>query len=114
MKDEVIPSLKIPSDSVKQKWLDAADNFRLPYWDWALDQDYLGTAGLPWVCTEQELQIMGPSGKPEGHPNPLWVFINPKKVAFGDSSMGKNAIKITDKTSPPVSSHRDLLSGNRH
>ena len=100
-------------DEEKALWRAAADKFRLPYWDWGQKQVYLGSYGIPEICTLDTWQIVKPgaNGAKERFPNPLTGFTNPKKdslgnnVAMGDKSMmGKNAIadNYDNNTKPKI------------
>ncbi|ETS79629.1 hypothetical protein PFICI_09482 [Pestalotiopsis fici W106-1] len=113
MKKEVLQKMDFSkSANAKDKWIEAADSWRLPYWDWALRQPYSDEAGLPWVFTDEQLCIEAPGGRQENVPNPLWLFLNPMKdgsgtpVAFGDPKMGNNAWKLSADSIP-----WDLSSG---
>ena len=75
-------------------WLDAANRFRLPYWDWAR------TKAIPSICRDAEIEVLMPGNRPQLKiTNPLTKFRNPKldrqgmTVAMGDLSMGENRIK---------------------
>ncbi|KAI1084788.1 common central domain of tyrosinase-domain-containing protein [Whalleya microplaca] len=75
--------------SLSQEWYNAADTWRLPYWDWARKQSYNNEFALPEVFTLLEVPIYPPSGQTI-HPNPLWGFENPEKGSDGKSlPMGK-------------------------
>lgn len=110
MKEEVLPKMSFPNADRKKQWVEAADSWRLTYWDWAARQDYIDETGLPMVFTEEQVQIEKPSSRYEYEnvPNPLWIFVNPMKGAdgkpmpFGDPKMGENAFKLA-KDSNPVS-----------
>lgn len=109
MKD-IIESWRLPSKE-KQIWLDAANQFRLPYWDWARKQTYIGTFGLPELFTQEVVKILRPDGTyDDNYTNPLWKFQNPKgpNVPMGDPSMGKWAIK--DDSSGPVRAYSSCRS----
>lgn len=92
---ELIKTMGIPAADL-QEWNDAADTWRIPYWDWTKDQEYLnGKPGIPKIFTTETLSILEPSGGDRSHPNPLWLFYNPKlddqtkaPMTFGDERMG--------------------------
>lgn len=107
MNDEIVPN--VPKDHQDQ-WQDAANSWRLPYWDWAADPD------VPAVVRQRDLSIMGFDNKTqESITNPLYQFttgaISTFKEAgqvplFNDrSSFGQWAI-FND---PPVSSAPDTI-----
>ncbi|KAI4599576.1 hypothetical protein KJ359_002023 [Pestalotiopsis sp. 9143b] len=108
MKEEVLPKMSFPNADRKKQWVEAADSWRLPYWDWAARQDYIDETGLPMVFTEEQVQIEKPSSRYdyENVPNPLWIFVNPMKGAdgkpmpFGDPKMGENAFKLAKDSNP--------------
>ncbi|KAF3025861.1 hypothetical protein E8E14_014793 [Neopestalotiopsis sp. 37M] len=107
MKDEVLQNMNFNKPAnAKEKWIEAADSWRLPYWDWALRQNGTDESGLPWVFTEEQIEIEAAVGRSEWVPNPLWLFLNPLKegntpVAFGDKAkMGKNAWVVDPKGNP--------------
>ena len=84
----------------KKPCLDAASQFRLPYWDWARKQVSTGAYGIPQLCIADKVDIVKPGAKGVTEPfdNPLTGFTNPKKnssgqnVPMGDQSMGRNAV----------------------
>ena len=89
------------ADPEKETWKKAADQFRLPYWDWARKQSYTRDYGVPEICTAYTWSVIKPGTKDtyEDINNPLTGYLNPKKdehgknVPMGDPSMGQNAIK---------------------
>ena len=90
---EIIASWKSIDTKEKTIWLDAASQFRLPYWDWAR------TKTIPWICREAKIDILMPGNQPQQQVNnPLVEFRNPKldnqgeNVAMGDPSMKHNRI----------------------
>jgi len=76
-------------------WKTAAQQWRLPYWDWAVKQDYLSPRnyGVPEVFTQQRVTISDFNGSQVQVDNPLWRFVNPRKVAMGASSMAQFGIR---------------------
>ena len=107
---ELIDSWKDISDEERSIWSTAACQFRLPYWDWAQKQPYIGNFGIPEICTQPEVNIVEP-GKSRAtkapFKNPLTGFLNPKKdqhgkrVPMGDQSMGPNAIRDNEDSGFP-------------
>ncbi|KAH0556229.1 hypothetical protein GP486_005845 [Trichoglossum hirsutum] len=101
-------------------WIDAAQKWRLPYWDWAALQPYIQNFGVPYVFTLEKIDIYLPyvvgvtAGEPyKGIPappvilttvdNPLWKFTNPAgpDVPMGDASvMGEYAIQSSNDGPP--------------
>jgi hypothetical protein len=108
---DIIEGWHLTDSKEEATWRDAANQFRLPYWDWARRQEYAQNFAIPQVCTLDVIDIIMPGGKTTTIPNPLVEFRNPKvdskgnHVTMGDPSMGPNAIKDdTDGTEPlPVS-----------
>ena len=100
--NSIIDNWKISDSNEEGKWRKAANQWRLPYWDWAIPQPYINNFGVPKVCTYEEVTISMPYGKTRTITNPLKQFSNPKKdagglpVPMGDPSMGENAIKCDD------------------
>ena len=93
----------------KDRWLDAASRFRLPYWDWAQ------TKTIPRICREAKITIHMPGNQLKQQVNnPLVAFRNPKldsqgkNVAMGDPSMGHNAIQ-DDKDDKDVNEGAHIL-----
>ena len=82
------------TDSDKKPWLDAAKQFRLPYWDWARKQSYTQNFALPQLLTWEVVSIIKQDGKIDSsYPNPLWGFQNPMgDFPMGDKRMGNWAI----------------------
>ncbi|KAM0421046.1 hypothetical protein ACHAPT_011117 [Fusarium lateritium] len=98
----------------KDEWTNAANSWRLPYWDWAQRQTYEGyenSFSLPYACVLPQVPIYPPDGE-KPYPNPLVGFVNPEKDAnneslpFGKMPPGKEKWNIhdndNDKTSPPL------------
>ncbi|KAL3465691.1 hypothetical protein BJX64DRAFT_50398 [Aspergillus heterothallicus] len=85
----------IPPDR-QEPWRDAAKEWRLPYWDWALKQPYIEGLGIPEIFTKDRIDIMDLSDNnpptTENMVNPLARFSNPTGVAMGDASMGQFAL----------------------
>lgn len=98
----------VPNDSQKP-WEDAAREWRLPYWDWALTQPYINDLGVPEVFTKDRIDVVDFAGNTpptmENIANPLAKFSNPTGTAMGDQSMGDFAL-----TGEPVRRTSDLNS----
>lgn len=76
----------------QQQWTSVAQQWRLPYWDWAIKQKYLGNYGIPQIFTQQTVTILDFNNARIQVSNPLWTFDNPLGIPMGSSSMGKVAI----------------------
>lgn len=87
------------SETGAAPWVEAAEQFRLPYWDWAQKQPYARNFGVPEICTLENVTVVKPKNEKMTMPNPLAKFVNPSKVPMGDKSMGKWAVS-NDGTSP--------------
>jgi tyrosinase len=62
----------------QQLWLDAAQNLRAPYWDWATN-----SVPPPEVISMQTVNITTPDGKTASVPNPLLQYtFNPVDPSF--------------------------------
>ncbi|KAF5672507.1 tyrosinase precursor [Fusarium heterosporum] len=90
-------------------WHRAADNWRMPYWDWARRQEYDQDLVLPKVLTEESVHIYPPATAQgryaaDGlYPNPLLRFENPEKtpetgvpLPFGKLPGDKSSWNIED------------------
>ena len=93
---QMIHDWKLSDLEEEEIWRKAANQFRLPYWDWARKQEYTGNFGIPQVCTVDSINIIMPGGQSKPFPNPLIKFQNPSNVAMGDTSMKANAISDHD------------------
>ncbi|KAI1099645.1 common central domain of tyrosinase-domain-containing protein [Jackrogersella minutella] len=108
---EIIKSWVKITQFEAEKWNEAADTWRLPYWDWAQRQTYNDEFSLPEVFTKDTVKLYGPLAydteykKP--YPNPLWGFENPEKgsdrkpLAMGKMPENKEQWKIKDDDSDP-------------
>lgn len=115
---DLIDEMRI-DDQERKIWLTAANQFRLPYWDWARKQAYLADYGIPQICALPFWPIVKPGtdGKTENFVNPLTGFTNPMKdssgqsLAMGDPLMGNNVIQDDQDTStkPPTNLPVSLL-----
>ncbi|KAK3374755.1 common central domain of tyrosinase-domain-containing protein [Podospora didyma] len=71
---DVIKDMKFARDDDKQTWIDASNEWRLPYWDWALPQY---AEAMPFLLAESKVKIREPM-KADGSPAPpLEVDENP-------------------------------------
>ncbi|KPM45298.1 hypothetical protein AK830_g1254 [Neonectria ditissima] len=96
----------------KTEWKQAADTWRLPYWDWARKQSYNQQYSLPAVFLVDQVTIYPPD-KPQGQTgvlNPFWGFTNPETVdgtkngkprPFGQMPEGKTQWNIPDHDNLP-------------
>src|SRR5579871_2931917 len=107
MVNNIIP--QIPT-SEQETWTAAAQNWRLPYWDWAASYNQ---ASLPILLTSETITISKPGNTTASVPNPLVRFSNPNGLAMGDPKMKDLRIAgfgITQNVSFPVSTHfRDFM-----
>jgi tyrosinase len=91
----------VPADQ-QALWTAEANQWRLPYWDWAIPQPYIENFGVPEICTWEKITIVEPASKnrePLGRvevANPLWKFSNPLGIPMGDPAMGVNAVGDAD------------------
>ncbi|KAL9087730.1 MAG: hypothetical protein Q9165_006497 [Trypethelium subeluteriae] len=91
-----------------QEWTDAANQWRLPYWDWAYKQKYCEDFALPLVFTSPTVRIWPPQSvlsrypTPKSYLNPLWGFDNPETdddgnpLPLGRMPQGKEQYNIKD------------------
>ena len=92
----------MPEDELKKIWKIAAQNWRLPYWDWANDSN------VPELLTKPRVKIVDtvdPFGKNplfKEVDNPMWRFRMPTGKPMGDDSHGDYKINYVDGL--PVSS----------
>ena len=81
-------------------WVAAAYQWRLPYWDWGVEQPYAGNYAVPQFLTLKCVEIMQPGVSPQPPTiqisNPLYKFTNPMQCAMGDPKMGNFAIPDDD------------------
>lgn len=89
------------TQQAKQEWLQARAQFRLPYWDWARQQQYdsgYKSFGIPEVFTKDQISIMDYDNKTKIVTNPLVKYVNPrlgdnkKPLPMGHLDMGKYRI----------------------
>lgn len=80
MVDDIIP--KFPAD-VQQSWKDAANSWRLPFWDWAR------TTKVPRLARYPTTIVPTADGKGEERiSNPLYQFIMPNNRNMGTEKVG--------------------------
>ncbi|KAK1514600.1 uncharacterized protein CCOS01_13881 [Colletotrichum costaricense] len=73
MTDKILPN--IADKTVQDIWALEITRWRLPYWDWAMPQTYLGTCGVPEIVSLQEIEIVSPNGiAKQKVQNPLYMF----------------------------------------
>ena len=69
----------------KAAWVQSANNFRLPYWDWARAQSYNKKFSVPEVLTLTEVIVEPPDQeRSKTMLNPFWEFENPQKDGSGE------------------------------
>lgn len=85
------------------RWHESADQWRLPYWDWARKQSYTKNFAVPYLFSLEVVPVYLPFQKPlMDYSNPLWKFDNPEKgpddmpLAMGDMPPGKEKWNIKD------------------
>jgi hypothetical protein len=62
----------------RDRWLTAAQNLRMPYWDWATN-----SVPPPEVISLQKVNIIAPDGRTTSVPNPLYQYtFNPVDQSF--------------------------------
>ncbi|KAK7424587.1 hypothetical protein QQZ08_008597 [Neonectria magnoliae] len=85
---EVIDDWKLSAPETA-RWKNAANTWRMPYWDWARKQTYTQNFALPEVLTQLTVEIFPPESLKDkfqnaaAYPNPLYSFENPEKNADG-------------------------------
>lgn len=57
-------------DFLRSQYVSAAQDFRLPYWDWGL-LPATGQNAFPSSIAGAQIQVTGTDGKPQTIPNPL-------------------------------------------
>lgn len=87
MINKIIPTVAAAN---KQKWTEAAKQWRLPFWDWAIPQSDTKKFGFPNIVLEANVTILDQSstnGATKTVVNPLNKFtntVNGTKVRMGD------------------------------
>ena len=98
---EQIKNWSYPGED-KDAWVQSANNFRLPYWDWARAQSYNKKFSVPEVLTLTEIIVEPPDLGRKTMSNPFWDFENPQKddsgepLPFGDMPKGLEQWSITN------------------
>ncbi|KJK87485.1 hypothetical protein H633G_08670 [Metarhizium anisopliae BRIP 53284] len=89
MDQELIPG--ITDTAVRQDWKKAAQQWRLPFWDWAIPQSDTNKFGVPGIVGREQLEILKLGGKDkESVKNPLYKYtnkINGEEVSMNDPKM---------------------------
>lgn len=88
---EIIPTFP---ESDRADLIEAANNFRLPFWDWACKKP--GENGeynydVPKLVRIHEVEIRVPGGTSKIK-NPFWQFSMPDGMSMGDPQLRANAI----------------------
>lgn len=99
MINEILPQIKDVSQ--RSSWEQAAKQWRLPFWDWAIPQADTKALGLPRIASQEQFSILKLDGTgTEAIVNPMQKYTNRvtdngqlKEVPMGDSKMG--AYQIT-------------------
>lgn len=94
MKKDIIP--QVPEDK-RATWVEAADTWRLPYWDWAAHPEAPKLASRPLVT------VTMPNGGTTEMDNPLYQFRMPN-----DKLMGTEGVE--SKGGVDVSSGRETMT----
>ena len=96
----------VVSDDERSLWIAAAMQWRLPYWNWGIEQPYSKKYGVAHIFTLPKLEILIPGSgftRKESWDNPLNKFSNPEGTTMGDRKMGNFRIpehKDGDDTFP--------------
>lgn len=89
MDQELIPG--ITDAAVRQDWKKAAQQWRLPFWDWAIPQSDTNKFGVPGIVGLEQLEILKLGGKDkESVKNPLYKYTNKidgQEVSMNDAKM---------------------------
>jgi tyrosinase len=71
-------------DNLKSQYVSAAQDFRIPYWDWGL-QPSSGQNAFPSSVASAQVQVTGTDGKLINIPNPLErYYFNVDNLSSGD------------------------------
>lgn len=77
---------QFPAGALRDKYVQAAKNFRAPYFDWA-SQPPQGSSAWPSVLSSPNIQVVDVDGKTKSTSNPLYRFaFGPAKPPAGDIS----------------------------
>ena len=84
---EIMVKTVIPqfTPDVQDEMREAADTWRLPYWDAAALRGNPKALDVPLAMTEELVYIRGLVATPDHVPNPLWKFRMPKDGKKGDT-----------------------------
>lgn len=92
-------------------WAIEASHWRLPYWDWSVNQPYLQKAGVPQLFTLPTIKVVMPNSGSQVFNNPLWAFNNPKIASTGKPlPMGDNSMGNLRITAGPVSQEHNSVT----
>ena len=97
MIDELDPG--ILDEATKKEWTNAAQRWRLPFWDWAIRQSGTGEYGVPQIVQLEQVKVLklGSRDK-ESVGNPLYKFTNKidgQEVSMDDPKMGAQRLRYT-------------------
>lgn len=89
---EIIPTFPEPD---RAALLEAANTFRVPFWDWASKKpndagDY--NYDVPKLVRLEEVEVRVPGGGTTKIQNPFWQFRMPDGMSMGDPQLRSNAI----------------------
>ncbi|POR38793.1 Tyrosinase [Tolypocladium paradoxum] len=92
----------------RQKYMDAAEKLRAPYWDWAADST------VPSATVDLKVQVNAPNGQ-RSIDNPLYTFKIPPSVVNGeygpfDSQRRSQIVRCPSPQSYPGSANGNLAS----
>lgn len=79
----ILDDLEFSSEDEKSEWAEAAYNFRLPYWDWAL----MPQNGIPSIFRTAKIKICEPN-KPDGSRSEPSEGSNPLSCYFTRDAKG--------------------------
>ncbi|KAL2827352.1 hypothetical protein BDW59DRAFT_171376 [Aspergillus cavernicola] len=108
MVEELIPS--IPDEAAKKGWKNAAQRWRLPFWDWAVPQSDTGEYGVPQIVELEQVEVVK-LGRNDKEPvqNPLYKFtnkVNGEEVSVDDPRMGAQRLRYTDNFNKCIGTSR--------
>ena len=88
MTQQIIP--KYVDDSNRDQWTNAAQTWRLPYWDWAMKKPDQSTGSasynIPQIFQNAQIRITIPSG-PMTVDNPVYKFTMPNQQTMGSAGI---------------------------
>ncbi|EXF80489.1 hypothetical protein CFIO01_12464 [Colletotrichum fioriniae PJ7] len=88
MQEQILPT--IADNVVREVWALEAQNWRMPYWDWAAPQEYIQSCGVPEIVSQPDINIISTGGALQTVPNPLVQVPNFRHHRYG----------ITNKKTP--------------